>query len=59
MHYGRKESGCLERLSDGQGEIVLLCEEDTREDTNDHGLQYPFRLAALAGEIPGVKKASW
>ncbi|KAL8998853.1 MAG: hypothetical protein Q9169_002191 [Polycauliona sp. 2 TL-2023] len=30
-----------------------------RGQTDIFGLQYPFRMNALEGNIPGVKKASW
>jgi ribosomal protein S14 len=39
---------------------VSHCDSDQSEGANTDGhVQFQFRLNALAGNIPGVKKASW
>lgn len=55
MCYGRCSKRCLSGVQDGKGESSS---ERGSEETVDL-VQYQFRMNALAGNLPGVKKASW
>lgn len=55
MHHGRPGSRCAERLQADES-------KPPRRATNDPGsnkLQFNFRMEAIAGNLPGVKRASW
>jgi small subunit ribosomal protein S14 len=38
---------------------IFMGDDGLRNGSLNNGLQFQFRMQALAGELPGVKKASW